>query len=175
MSAKAIGEVCGIILVCVCVTLALILITKKDGSIKCRFDERQEIVRGRGYKYAFFTMMICMAVFACLNESADLEQHIEGSLEMVIAICAGVAVYASYCIWHEGYFALNENQGRLLIVFIILGVMNVVLGGMAWREGRCFENGVLTINFSNAVCGVLSLWVSVMVALKWMRDRKEDE
>lgn len=175
MSARAIGQVCGVVLVCVCVIIALLLITKKDGSIKCKFDERQEIVRGRAYKYAFFTMMISEALFIVLNEMADMERYIASSLEMVIAICVGVAVYASYCIWHEGYFALNENPGRLLVVFIILGVMNVVLGGAAWQEGRCFENGVLTIEFSNAVCGVLSLWVSAMVALKWIRDRKEDE
>lgn len=161
--------------VTVVVLMALLLLTKKDGSMKGKYDERQELVRGRGYRYAFFTMIICEAVFIFFNEDARLERYITSSLEMFIAFCVGVAVYASYCIWHEGYFGLNSNPGRALMSFILLGVMNIVLGIIAWNDGRCFEDGALSFQFSNTVVGILALWVSIMVALKWMRDRKEDE
>lgn len=174
MDAGVIGGLCGVATFIV-VLIALLLVTRKDRSIKCKYDERQELVRGRGYKYAFFTMIICDAVFIVLNEDAGLERYITSSLEMFIAFCVGVAVYASYCIWHEGYFGLNSNPGRRLAVIILLGVMNIVLGIVAWRNGSCFEDGALTYQFSNAVVGILSLWVSVIVALKWMRDKKEDE
>lgn len=175
MDAGVIGEVCGVVIVFIVVLIALLLIMRKDGSIKCKYDERQELVRGRAYRYAFFTMTICEVVFIFFNEDARLERYITSSLAIFIAFCVGVAVYASYCIWHEGYFGLNSNPGRALISFILLGVMNVVLGIIAWNDGSCFEDGALSFGFSNFVCGILSLWVSVMVALKWAQDRKEDE
>lgn len=174
MDAGVIGVICGVI-VGIVVFIALLLISSKDGSIKGRYDERQELVRGRAYRYAFFIMILGEAVFMILNEEAGLERYITSSLEMFIALCISIAVYASYCIWHEGYFGLNSNPGRLLISFILLGVMNVVLGIIAWNDGSYFEDGALSFGFSNSVCGILSLWVSVMVALKWARDRKEDE
>lgn len=173
MDAGVIGGLCGVVVFIV--VLIALLVTRKDGSIKCKYDERQELVRGRGYKYAFFTMIICETVFIVLNEDAGLERYITSSLEMFIAFSVSVAVYASYCIWHEGYFGLNSNPGRRLAVFILLGVINIVLGIVVWRNGGCFEDGALTYRFSNSIVGILSLWVSVMVALKWMRDKKEDE
>ncbi len=174
MDAGVVDGLCGVA-VGIAIVIVLLLITRKDGSMKCKYDERQELVRGRGYKYAFFTMIICECVIMYLNEDAGLERYITSSLEMFIAFSVSIAVYASYCIWHEGYFGLNENHGRRLAVFILLGVMNIVLGIIAWNAGTCVEDGALTFQFSNVICGILALWVSIMAALKWIRDRKEDE
>lgn len=163
------GVVFGLLLV-----ILLLKITKKDGSIKCKFDERQEMARGRAFKYGFFTLMICNVVYALLDESFSV-LPVTGSAASGIIIVIGAGVMISYSIWQDAYFSLNENRKRLMVVFGILGLVNLALGIFGILDGRSFQNGVVNFQITNLLCAVLFLIIFVELAAKQVVDGRSGE
>ncbi len=154
--------------------VAIILAITKDGSkAKCEFDERQELVRGYGFKYGFFTMMITNGILIILNAfEVTLFRNAETS--MMISIVVGVSVFASYCIWNDGYFALNENRKRLLVILALCGLMNVVISIGYIFHGGILENGALTFRSGNLFVAVMFVEAFIVMLLKHIKDGKED-
>lgn len=166
--AFVIGLVIGLLVVAICLA-----VTKKGDETKNQFDERQEMVRGRGFKYGFFTLMISNAVLLLLNV---LEVSLFSNMEvaMTASIIVGVAVFASYCIWNDGYFALNENRKSMLIIFGLIGVLNLVIGIGNLITGVIIENGALTFRSTNLFCALLFLVIFVVLLLKQIKNGKEE-
>lgn len=150
-------------------------LTKKDGSIKCKFDERQELVRGRGFKYSFFTLVIYDAFIAFLSESLALNRYMDSILLSLIGIFTAVLIYVSYCIWNEGYFSLNENPKKVLIGFAVIALFNFIIGFMNIKENGMFENGVLTYRCTNFLCGIIFLIIFAELLLKRIIIKAEEE
>lgn len=163
------GLVIGIILV-----IVLLRLTKKDYSLRCMYDERQQLVRGRGFKYGFFTLMIYDIFYGWGMDALD-QQYIDDVTAMIFGVCLGVAVYASYCIWHEGYFSLNENPKRVLLVFGILAVLNFIIFAVQILHGTVMEDGVITYHCVNLLCGVLFIFLFIVIFAKWFCNRREVE
>lgn len=162
------GLIIGILLVVIMLT-----VTKTDDSLKCKFDERQELVRGRGFKYGFFTVLICNGIFAVLNLlEISLFQAVE--VAMLLSILMGVLVFASYCIWNDGYFSLNENRRSLLICFAAVGVINILIGVINTHRGVVFVNNSLTFESANLFCGIMAVILFVVMFLKKIKDEREE-
>ena len=63
-------------------------------SMKGTFDERQELVRGRGYKYASFSMLSLLVIDLLLESFGAFETlPVTRTLAIFIMILAGVMVY----------------------------------------------------------------------------------
>ena len=104
--------------------------------MKGTFDERQELVRGRGYKYACFTML-GLLVLDLLIESLDAFETlpVTRSLAIFIMILAGVMVYALYCIKNDSYFGVGTDTRTYRAVMWIVIVCNAISGFSGLREG----------------------------------------
>lgn len=162
MSEYAIGVVCGIL--CGLLLILLILkLTKTDGSLRCKYDERQQIIRGRGFQYAFFMLMFYNVLFGLKDELFGLKL-VDNMTGMFIGIVIGAMVYAVYCIWHEGYYSLNEKRGRVQIAFFGIGVINLLLSLRSLMHGTMIRDGVLTFSSINLLCAVL-MFLLVFVSL----------
>ena len=111
--------------------------------MKGTFDERQELVRGRGYKYACFTML-GLLVLDLLIESLDAFETlpVTRSLAIFIMILAGVMVYALYCIKNDSYFGVGTDTRTYRAVMWIVIVCNAISGFSGLREGA-IEDGKL--------------------------------
>ena len=168
-----IGLIFGVV-VGIFVVVILLAVSKKGNETKCQFDERQELVRGRGFKYGFFTMMIGNAVMLFLN---ILEIPLFSQLEvaMTASILAGVGVFAGYCIWNDGYFALNENRRFLMIMFALIGVMNLIIGIGNLVAGEAIQDGVLSFRSVNFFCAVLFIVMFIIFLAKHIKDRKDEQ
>ncbi len=166
--AFVIGLAIGLLVVAICLA-----ISKNSDETKNQFDERQELVRGKGFKYGFFTVMISNTVLLFFD---ILEVPLFSNMEvaMTASIVVGVAVFASYCIWNDGYFALNENRKSLLIMFGLIGLMNIVIGIRNLIAGVVIENGALTFPSTNLFCALLFLVIFVVLLLKHIKDGKEE-
>ena len=166
--AFVIGLAVGLLVVAICVAAS-----KNGDEVKNQFDERQELIRGRGFKYGFFTMMIANATLLCLK---ILEIPLFSNMEvaMTASIVIGVGVFASYCIWNDGYFALNENRKRLLIMFGVIGMMNLIIGIGNAVGGVVMENGALTFRSTNIFCAILFIVIFIVLLFKQIKDGKEE-
>lgn len=173
MNFMGIGIVCGIIFGILFTKLLLVLIRTDKGK-KCKFDERQEIVRGKGFKYGFFTMLICNGLFICMK-IAEIPLFAELEVLITIGSFTGISVWLVYCIWNEGYFALNGDKGRMMILFVFAAIMNLCIGGYALVHGTAIQNGKLTYHSINLFCGLLFIIIFLTMFLKRIYKDGKDE
>ena len=133
-------------------------------SMKGTFDERQELVRGRGYKYACFTML-GLLVLDLLIESLDAFETlpVTRSLAIFIMILAGVMVYALYCIKNDSYFGVGTDTRTYRAVMWIVIVCNAISGFSGLREGA-IEDGKLAFGPCASLLFCLA-FVIIMISL----------
>lgn len=164
------GFVVGLLLVAV-VGVVFARFAHTDGKRKPKFDERQELIRGRGYKYAFFTLLVYLVAYGVIGY-AWFAPLAGAFLGLVI----GVGVYACYTIWHDAYFALNEKRRMYILLDALIFVINAAAGISNVLEGRVMENGVVTGGGSlNLMCAVLFLVVLVALLVKEIASRREED
>lgn len=172
------GYALGVFLV-LFVAIALWVFMKKmsttDGRTKCSFDERQELVRGRGFKYGFFTLIVYNMAICCVSGvSPQLLSYIDAELQMFVGVALSIVVFACYCIWHEGYFALNERPKRLLIIFAFVAIINTIIGIVNAIDGMYVVEGVLTFSCSNIVCAAMFYIIFAVLLMKTISNKKEE-
>ncbi len=167
------GILCGV-LISIILAVIILWLTKKDRSIKCKYDERQQAVRGKGFKYGFFTLMFYDLAYGLIDEILG-RKYFENSVGMMVGIFLGILVYACYCIWHDGYFSLNENPKGVLIAFAIIAVSNFVIFAVNFTNGTVVENGILTIRCTNLLCGIMFVIIFGVLLVKAVCNKKETE
>lgn len=167
------GMICGIavgLLFCV----FFLRWTKKDHAGKCKFDERQELIRGRGAKYGFYTMMTAAAVYGI----ADIligRQWIETMVAMLLICMSGIMVNSGYCIWNGSYFALNENPRRVLGGLGVIALLNFAIFARNARHGELVKDGVVQIGTMNFAVGILFVYIFALLLVKIIQNRREDD
>lgn len=167
-----IGVAIGLIVVAV-----ILKVTRNDGGIRCKFDERQAIIRGKGYQYGFISLVICNILYALLS-ATDLKLPVDLDMAVFLGIFISIVVMISYLIWHDAYFALNERRPRVMIAFMLIAALNLWLGVKSILEGRAVRDGVLTGGSLNLFCGILFIIIFVVLLAKHIKEAsgmQEDE
>lgn len=164
----------GAFVVCFLVGLA-IRYFHTGGSWKCEYDERQELVRGRGYKYGFITLAVYYALdYMVLNifEREWAQQHVD----ILIGILLGIGVYAIYCIMNEAFLSLRENQKRYIITLVFVMICNAAGAAVPLISGESLiEDGRITSNCINLFCALLLTIILFVMALKQTMIKREDD
>ena len=142
-------------------------------SMKGTFDERQELVRGRGYKYACFTILVLLTL-DLLAESFNLFETlpVTRTLALFFIILAGVMVYALYCIRNDSYFGVGTDARTYRAVMWIVIICNAVSGFNGLRTGA-MEGGKLSFG----PCASLlfcAAFIIIMISLR-IKSRSSDE
>ena len=125
------------------VVILFILWKYKKKTVKGNFDERQELIRGRGYKYATFTLLILLAL-DMMAESSGIIDVLPVAREIVtfFIIMAGVMVYALYCIKNDSFFGVGQDTRTYRALMWVIIVLNAFTGLNGLRDG-VMENGKL--------------------------------
>lgn len=169
------GVVVGVLAGLVIAALLIRWSRVKGRKRRCEFDERQELIRGRGFKYGFYTLLIYMFAYGFM-ESILERPFIDPMVGSSVGCMIGITVWAGYGIWHDAYLALNENVKKIYIIFIAALVFNLASGIMHIIEGDIIENDVLSIGGLNLLCGFMILVILIIMGAKNLRDRRmEDE
>lgn len=150
----------------------------RKGRAGQKYDERQEFVHGKGYKYAFITLMFYDLIYVMLDSAVE-RKFIDGCAAVFLGVCIAVAVYASYCIWNESYFGLDSGrtgiQRYCIIIFGSVGILNLCVGIRNIVTGAWIADGVLTFESANLFCGIMMLLITIEILVKRIRDGKEEE
>ncbi len=167
------GFMCSIIAVFL-LTILLKKLFRKDNSFKCKYDERQQLVRGRGFQYGFFGWLIFNS-FYILLETGFGKQYMDTSMALFSGLVTGIIIYASYAIWNEGYFSLNIYPKRVVAVLAFVMVLNIICGIHNIKEG-ILKNGKLTfLSGANLICAAALMIVLTVLAVKWCFDQRKAE
>ncbi len=149
MSAKGMGFVVGLIVGLILVVV-LFRFANTDKKIKTEYDERQEKVRGKAYKYAFYTALTVQALL-CTASICQIEIPIEDYILHFVGILFGCLVLGAYCIWNGVYWGLNNDRKRYGVVFAICIILNLIAVVGPLMSGMLFEEdgkiGIPVLNF----------------------------
>ena len=121
-SARMIGVTIGII-VGLILTIFVIRYVNRNKKLTTKYDEMQKQIRGEGYKYAFYAVLILEAVLCVLTMGIVLPA--EPYVVHFFAIFVGITVQACYCIWRGAYIGQNTNLQRYVILMAIVSVFNL--------------------------------------------------
>lgn len=145
-------------------TMILLWLTKADRCAR-EYDERQVAARGKGYKYGFFTFMFCNAAYGVLSVRYS-RLPLSAVAAMGLIVVLSVMVHACYCIWHDAYFALNENRPCVMAVLAVAGLGNLVLAVRAAVAGEMTENGIMGLPGLNLFCAAMLFVIAAELLVK---------
>lgn len=150
----------------------LLLIRKLKGSPTV-YDERQERIRGIGYRYAFYTTAFLL-VFQIAFGQMGLLARFEAELQTFVIVLAGVLVYAVFCIMNDAYMGLNGNIKKYLILCSVVAAINLVSGIYVYKEDGITEKGLITLHTTaNFLCVIMFTVIGIAGLVRMMENRKE--
>ena len=158
-AARLLGVTIGV-LIGIVIVIAFFKFSNKDGRIKSEYDEMKNYYRGLGYKYAFYTVLIYLAIVTVLD-IGEIPLHMSFSNICFVGIFLGVMVDVWYCIRHNAYFGLNNNVKRYGVLMTICTVINFLAAFAAIKGGRMMRDGELQPPFVNLLCGIMFLAVAI--------------
>ena len=170
-SARIIGVVTGII-VGLIIALLVFRYVHRNKRLYTEYDEMQRQIRGEGYKYAFYTVLILEAALCVLT--MGMEQPAEQPVIHFFVIFVGVTVQASYCIWKGAYIGQNTNLPRYIFIMAVASAINLVGAFMAWRSGELFADGKFQSPAINLLCGLMFAVLGIVGLAKKVSDREEE-
>ena len=163
------GRIMGVasgVLIGLVIAVIMLRFVNKNKKMTAEYDEMQKLVRGRGYMYAFYTVLIFEALMCVLSMGVELPA--EQSVIHFVAIIVGVTLHACYCIWH------NMNLKRYVIIMAVVSVFNLWVAFTAWREGELFSDGMFRAQTINLLCGLMFAVIGVVGLVKMIIGREED-
>lgn len=158
----------------VILTITAIYGHKKKGEKNDDYDERQQLVRYRGYKNSFYIIVLYLACVS-LMEGIMNRHLIDIDAVTIIGICLSVGVHVIYCIWNEGYFPVKNNRKSFTIMAVATAILFISFSIENIKSGNIIVDGVLTGNCVNLVCAILFTSVCIVIFIKRAIEKKEDE
>lgn len=166
------GIITGLVVGLVAIVIVAVISKIKNKEIKCKYDERQELVRGKGFKYAFFTLLVYDVIYGLVCE-LGISMSIDAFTGNVIGILIGTMVYAVYTIMNDGYFAINRNPKKVVSSLLVIGLANLTIG-LTQYSGHVDVEGY-TPGLINVACAVAFMVIGVVLLIKNRLSAREDD
>lgn len=161
------GVLIGLVLSIVAFVIIAIILKMKNCEQK--YDERQELARGRAYKHGFITLLLYCVVVGLADMYLE-RAYI--STAALIGVFLSVTVFVIECIFTDAYFAVGQKPRSWLVLSGFVATLNLCIFTVNFAEGEpLIVNGVLTYYIINLVCGLMFLAIFVAIVMKLMRDR----
>ncbi len=151
------GMVFGL-LVGLVIAVILLKFANKDHRFKTQYDERQELIKGQGYKYSFYTLAILEAFLAIL-EIGGITFAIERYLVHFIVLLIGFTVLCVHSIWNGVYWGLNNNRKRYTAIIVIAVALNLIPVISSIARGSLSTEGFNSLPILNII---VLIWMGVI-------------
>ena len=168
---RAFGLLSGILIGLVFVVV-LLRYMNTNHKMKTEYDEMQQIIRNRGYKYGFYAVLITEALLCVITTAVTIPA--EPIVIHFLPIFVGVVVQASYCMWNGAYAGLNTNMKRYYVVAVIVLLINFLAFFAAWRSGSLIADNTLQSPFINLLCALMIVILGIVGLLRKAADRREE-
>ncbi|MCR5507120.1 MAG: hypothetical protein K6F34_00385 [Lachnospiraceae bacterium] len=166
----AIGLTVGIILV-----IILFKVANTNRKVKTEYDERQQKIRGKAYKYAFYTM-VCYQLLLVGLSIAEITVPFESFVVEFFGIFLGATVLGAYCIWNDVYWGLNNDHKRYYIIFSVCLLLNLLPVLMPALRGEFARSGMSGAPMLNVIVIIMMMILIAELCIKHLVDRnKKDE
>ena len=160
-----------VIVFVIMVLLVNVLKNDKNGTNgSSQYDERQLLIQGKAYKYAFFTLVSYHLVIGMLTMILKID-FATTYVYMLIGLCVGVIVYVTYSLFHDAYIGMDESKNLSAGVAFFVGVCNA--GSALFELDKMFVDGILQPEFGRLVIGLTAFYIGIILVVKKQMDKKE--
>ncbi|MBQ9624621.1 MAG: hypothetical protein IJR47_00800 [Clostridia bacterium] len=155
--------------------MALKLFRRKSLSEEAQYDERQRIARGVAFKYAYWTLLLYIALYAVVDLSGF--RFCETFTGIIIGVTLSLGVFACTAIMKDAYVGINQNKRWWVILNIIVILANAFATVPNFLEGNIIENGMLSHGVVNILMVILFSAVLITYAVhnRSIKTDEEDE
>lgn len=177
MSAYNFGKMTGIltgVVIGLVVLVVIFVICNKNRKLKTEYDERQQILRGNGYRFGFYAMTVWAGI-QILLAAMDIELPLQPVTQAFSCIFVGVLADVLYCIFHDAYWGLNNNRKRYMIAFLIIAALNFAIAFGAYKSGNLIVDGKLGAVGTNLLCAILFLLTGVALIIQQIREKSPEK
>lgn len=146
----------------------------KVGAQQKRYDERQLINQGRAGRAAFLTVSTWefLYFFASVLE---LKIPADDGFMVMLGVIVGIGVYVSICIFTDAYFPIDNSPNSSIVLFIIIGLMNIAISVARIVGGGYLTDGKLSYNSCNLPVGALLLTTGISALIRKAINRRTQE
>ncbi|MET3743284.1 hypothetical protein [Faecalicatena orotica] len=150
------------------IIIAIVRIKNGKNAEPNEFDERQKLIRGESFKYAY-AILILYLLFNSVIE--DLTGKYRGAAGILLGIFVSLAVAIILCIWKDAFFNRDSTGKSLTVSNIFLLILDFYWGIPAILDPK--NTYPYSIVFFYA--GVLNLLILAIIAVKSFKDRREKD
>lgn len=174
-NAYILGFLCGLAVVALA-SFVIRRILKKKGCAGCgEYDERQRAIQGRGYKYAYFTLLIAVAAGGLFDTWTGI-RWIELFPFAMLCLWISLCVFVTYCVIRDAYISIQSRRKLLVAIFLISGLINTGIAAMEMFHGEgIVTNGCLNLSSANLFTGAASIYIALALCIKALADRRQGE
>lgn len=146
----------------------------KDGKFKTQYDEKQEIARGKGFKYALYCTLVYEAIM-CILSIGDINLPLDNFSLHFLAIFIGIVVLETYCIFNDAFIGLNTNGKRYAIVCVFVAIINFLSAIAGFVQNSKAGTNIIPSTFANLMVGIMFLLIGIEFVIKLIIDKKKGE
>ena len=173
MSIAGISSIVGMV-VGLLIAVVIIKLCNKNGKFKTEYDERQEAIRGRGFKYGLYSAWVMLGIYMAL-EIGEVDLHMETAFVLFTILIISLMIQTSHAIWNDAYFGNNNATKKYAVTFIILTLLNLLLSIMFGRRHQIYVDGVITVKAVNLECALIFMIMGVEFVIKDLISRDDSE
>lgn len=155
------------------VVLYTSLLKKKKRGGKNEYDERQEAIRGKCFKVAFFVAMILQLTvifLANVTENPVFTDTMTGLLVLLL----DCTVFIVMAIINDAYFTAVNRPAPLITCFSLMGVLNFIGFIRHLMAGDLFDSaGHMDTGFLNLGSSVFMFSIVIATIIKIIIDKKK--
>ena len=149
------------------VIYVLIRVSRKKGNISAKgeYDERQELIRGRGYKLGCILYMIEFG-FLIFADGLRLDLPLTSGALYVILWLLPIGVFSVYCIVNDAYIGVRNDLNRFMMIAAVIVVIDIISTAAQIAGGKLIADGKLTSACITPACGLLFLAVLISLSVR---------
>lgn len=171
---KNFAYICGVIVGIFAIVLLFFIIEllskKKNGKKdKSSYDERQEAIRGKAFKFGFIVYSIC-EVFILFCNIVEINIPLSEIQIHGLILVISVLSFLIYSIWTDSYFQVGEEQKRIIIISLLFGILNIVIFIMNNKNDHVSE-----VAFLNLLVGIMGIVLCLNILAKNIINKKEEK
>lgn len=155
------------------VVFVLICVLKKKKnpySVSENYDERQLLIQGKAYKYAFFTLLTYVLVIGILTVILEKDFALT-YVYSLIGLCLALIVYVTYSLFKDAYIGRDESKNISAGFAFLIGICNAVPS--LFRFDEMLVNGILQLAVGQLVMGLTFIYVGIILIVKKQMNKRE--
>lgn len=160
---KSVAYITGFAIAVLFALLVFIIVmeVKHKRGVKDEYDERQELVRGKAYKYALFTLMIYLC--ADLVVGTIWRAWAQPGVSSALGIFLSAGVFVAVCILNDAFLSLRQKPKQS--IGMVLLVIACQMPSIILNRDALIENGMLTYKVLPLGCAALFACELIMLLI----------